>query len=196
MSDFCCSFVILFFITLGFLFYIQPVSAVAPSAPTNLSVDVGYDRVRLSWTAPSGSITGYDYSDDNGSSWTAIPDSDSTTTSYIVPDLDPGTLYRFKVRAKNTDGNGTASGTKTVRSNKFASGVSTLAFDNSDFFGTGVSVSSDGNTLAIGVYNYDTDTASNSGAAHIFSRDEATGIWSLDLTIDAESDSSDAFSLE
>ena len=183
--------VILFFTTLVFLFYIQPVFAVAPSAPTDLSVDVGYDRVELSWTAPSGSITGYDYSDDNGSSWTAIPDSDSTTTSYIVPDLTIGTSYTFRVRAKNADGNGSASSGVTAIPNKLAHGVSGISLDNEDIFGSSLAISTDGNTLVVGA-QFDDEGGDGAGAVYIFSRSD-DGIWSHDTTLN---DSSDGFSLE
>ena len=80
-----------------------------PGAPTNLTATAGNTQVILSWTAPAddggSDVTGYEYEQDTGG-WTATG---STDTTYTKTGLTNGTRYRFKVRAVNTLGGGTAS---------------------------------------------------------------------------------------
>ena len=89
-----------------------------PAAPTGLSAtddNQAAGAVALSWTAPTSTgglaITGYKYSTNNGSSWTATG---STNTSKTVTNLTNGTAYTFKVRAVNNAGDGTASAAVTA----------------------------------------------------------------------------------
>ena len=86
----------------------------APAAPMNLSATPDDGRVTLSWTNPANNtITKYQYrrKTDTGTygSWTDIPNSGDTTTSYTVTGLTNGTEYTFGVRAVNAGGNGAAS---------------------------------------------------------------------------------------
>ena len=71
----------------------------------NLSAESLSTGVALSWTEPA-EITAdtYDYSRDGGETWTAIPNSDSTTTSYTITDPAPGVSYDFKIRTRNSNG--------------------------------------------------------------------------------------------
>ena len=89
-----------------------------PDAPTNLSATDADQEVTLSWTAPTETgglaITGYQYSQDDGENWTAVPNSNATTTSYTVDSLTNGTEYTFKVRAVNAAGEGAASAAVTA----------------------------------------------------------------------------------
>ncbi|MDR9454029.1 MAG: fibronectin type III domain-containing protein, partial [Wenzhouxiangella sp.] len=95
----------------------SPVTAgTVPGAPTNLSVDaVQTTAVDLSWSAPSVSgataISDYtvEYSSDAGASWSTFADGVSTATSASVTNLSEGTTYRFRVSAKNTQGESTPS---------------------------------------------------------------------------------------
>ena len=87
-----------------------------PAKPTNLTVSAGDETVSLSWTAGGNggsAITGWKYQQKEGSNnwggWTAVPDSGASTTSYTVTGLTNGTTYKFKVRAVNTNGDGTPS---------------------------------------------------------------------------------------
>ena len=82
-----------------------------PSAPAGLNAAGGDGSVALSWDDPSdSSITGYQYrmrwAGVAWSAWTAIPNSDSSTTSYTLNGLDNGTEYRFRLRAANGAGTG------------------------------------------------------------------------------------------
>ena len=92
--------------------------ATKPAAPTNLSATDNAQAsgaVKLTWTAPTNTggaaITGYKYSKDDGSSWTATG---ATSTSHTVTNLTNGTAYKFKVRAVNRKGDGTASAVATA----------------------------------------------------------------------------------
>ena len=87
-----------------------------PSAPQNLTATAQSNgtSVELDWDAPSdnggAAITDYEYSSDDGSTFTAIG---STDTDYTVTGLDKNTAYDFQVRAVNSEGSGTATTTVT-----------------------------------------------------------------------------------
>ena len=81
-----------------------------PAKPTGLSATAKHEAVELKWTDPDNStITGWSYSKNNGSTWTDIPNSSATTTSYTVTGLNNGTTYTFKIRALSNSGNSAAS---------------------------------------------------------------------------------------
>lgn len=84
-----------------------------PGRPTNVSgTAVSSGQIDVTWTAPlsdGGSpITDYDvqYSSDSGSTWTTWADGGSALTSRSVTGLTNGTLYTFRVFAKNAIGSG------------------------------------------------------------------------------------------
>ena len=99
-----------------------------PAAPTSLSAANGDERLLLSWTAPTGTLTGYDVhytlapTSGSGSVANSVAASgvdplvawvDSaatiagTATTYTLEFLTSiGSTYRVRVRAKNTNGNG------------------------------------------------------------------------------------------
>jgi chitinase len=71
----------------------------APAAPTGLTVTgTTSSSVSLSWTAPSGTVTGYDVSE-NGSQVATV-----TGTSDTVTGLAASTTYKFTVAAVNSAG--------------------------------------------------------------------------------------------
>ncbi len=80
-----------------------PLNPAGPAAPTGLTATAGNTRVDLSWTAPSGTITGYEVRRGTGSPvvWGAWAATGSTTASYAVTGLTNGTAYSFQVRAVN-----------------------------------------------------------------------------------------------
>jgi len=76
-----------------------------PAAPTNLTVTgTTSSSASLSWTAPSGTVTGYDV-DENGSQVTT-----TTATSATITGLAASTTYTFTVLAYNSAGQSPASG--------------------------------------------------------------------------------------
>ena len=83
-----------------------------PSAPTLLSVQPGQRQATVEFAAPAvdgGSpITNYQYSIDDGDSWTARQPA-STATTFTIGDMINGTTYRVKIRAANVIGHGPAS---------------------------------------------------------------------------------------
>ena len=90
-----------------------------PAAPTGLSASAGNGQVALSWTKPTGSITGYKLryartGDRDSASWVAIGSSGANTESHTVMSLDNDAEYSFKVRAVNASGDGVATGWVTA----------------------------------------------------------------------------------
>ena len=85
-----------------------------PGQPTELTATGGNRQVSLSWKAPSGSVTGWEYRRrfTNWDSWTAIsPGSGANSTlTHTVTLLDNNVQYSFQVRARNASGAGTPSG--------------------------------------------------------------------------------------
>ena len=72
-----------------------------PGAPTSLAVtSTTTTNVALSWTAPSGSVSGY-YIYQAG-----VQVGTSATAAYVVTGLVSGTAYTFKVAAYNANGTG------------------------------------------------------------------------------------------
>ena len=87
---------------------------VAPAKPTGLAAEAGHARVTLTWDDPSDSdIASYDYRQKEGEEefgdWSGIPDSDTSTTTYLIRRLTNGVLYTFQIRAVNGGGESPAS---------------------------------------------------------------------------------------
>ena len=93
--------------------------AVTPAAPTGLMVVRDDAQLDLSWTAPSGTVTGYDVhytslntvaadadasGNDPSAAW-VDDDHSGTDPEHEITELDNGTAYRLRVRAKNAAGN-------------------------------------------------------------------------------------------
>ena len=93
-----------------------------PSAPTIYSVTSGDTQLKVDWTAPTGEtgITAYDVrhietSEDetDDTKWTVVDSAwTSGTLEYAITGLDNGTGYDVQVRAVNSNGDGTWSGTE------------------------------------------------------------------------------------
>ena len=94
-----------------------------PAAPTGLDVTAGNAKLDLTWTAPSGTVTGYDVhytssttvgdddaadGSDPSAKWVAVSrtETDPPTAAQSITSLTNGTPYRVRVRAKNAAGAG------------------------------------------------------------------------------------------
>lgn len=89
----------------------------APAAPTGLKVTgTTSSSVSLSWTAPSGTVTGY-YIYENGSQAATV-----TGTSGTVSGLAASTTYSFAVAAYNSAGTSAKSGTVSVTTSSSGGG--------------------------------------------------------------------------
>ena len=118
------------------LFHAAPAAAQTPAAPASLSVSTSDAGLGISWTAPSGTLTGYDLhytsAPTSGSGavmndatvqaggaaagWVATSSPPgSTSTFHDITGLTNGTEYRVRLRAKNAVGPGAwAFGTGTA----------------------------------------------------------------------------------
>jgi chitinase len=89
----------------------------APSAPTGLTVTgTTSSSVSLSWTAPSGTVTGYDVAE-NGSQVASV-----TGTTDTVTGLAASTSYTFTVTAYNSAGQSPASNSVNATTSASSSG--------------------------------------------------------------------------
>jgi hypothetical protein len=167
--------------------------AVAPSAPTGVSVEPASAQARVSWTAPSS---------DGGSaltSYTVTPFIGSTAqtpktvtgsplpTSTTVTGLTNGTGYTFKVTATNAAGStqSTASATATPANTLFDLGTpSTIDAGDPDPIELGVKFKSDAGGQVTGVRFY--KATANTGT-HIGSLWSATGTLLARATFTGES---------
>jgi uncharacterized delta-60 repeat protein len=86
-----------------------------PGAPTGVAGMSGDGQVELSWVAPSvtggAAVTDHvvEVSGDGGSTWFALVDGTSASTSVVVTGLSNGTGYVFRVSAVNSAGVGAVS---------------------------------------------------------------------------------------
>ncbi len=93
------------------------------SAPTIGTVTASSGRLSVAFTAPSSdggsSITNYEYSTNNGTTWKAFSPADTSTPLVITKlststaSLVNGTTYQVKIRAVNSAGSGAASAAKS-----------------------------------------------------------------------------------
>ena len=113
-----------------------------PCAPTISSATPGLGQLTVAFVAPSCTggtpITNYEYSTDNGASYTALSPA-STTSPFVVTGLANGTTYQLKLRAVNIAGSGapsaatagtpyTAPGAPTISGITSTDGTLTVSF--------------------------------------------------------------------
>lgn len=83
-----------------------------PPAPTSLVPTPKASSIQIAFTDPisngGSSLTNYEYTINDGSSWNALSPTD-TTTPIAIPGLTDGVSYTIKIRAVNALGSGTAS---------------------------------------------------------------------------------------
>ena len=90
--------------------------AAAPAAPTSLVATPGSASASIAFTpgsANGSAITNYEYSTDNGSTWTARSPA-ATTSPIAISGLTNGTTYQVKLRAINSVGTGAESSAVSV----------------------------------------------------------------------------------
>jgi len=109
---------------------------VPTGAPTALVATAGNAQASIAFTAPASSssatITNYEYSTDNGTTWKALNPIDATTPVVITIRSDAatplvnGTTYQVKLRAVNSAGSGTASSAVSVTPRSIAGAPTVL----------------------------------------------------------------------
>ena len=76
-----------------------------PATPSNLSATADSNEITLTWDDPgNNTITSYEYSIDNGVTFSPIPNAHSTTTTHTITDLNVSTKYNLAIKAKNQTG--------------------------------------------------------------------------------------------
>ena len=104
-------------------------------------------EVTLTWTAPAGTVTGYQVrqSTDGGANYGAWRSGTSTLTTYTAVGLSPTLTYTFQVRAVNSLGFGPAATTDPITA------VSTSTANSPPTFSTEATWTLAENTTAVGV---------------------------------------------
>ena len=108
------------------LFSVPFDSTIAPAGPpTALVATAGAAKATIAFTAPTSNggstITNYEYSTNNGTTWKALSPIDATSPVVITTRSDAatalvnGTTYQVKLRAVNSAGSGTASADVSVK---------------------------------------------------------------------------------
>ncbi|MEO8619597.1 MAG: fibronectin type III domain-containing protein [bacterium] len=136
-------------------------ASVPPSAATIGVVTTGNGQLTVAFTAPSSDggspITNYEYSTDNGATWTTRSPS-ATTSPIVITGLTNGTTYQVRIRALNAAGTGTMSaaapGTPTTTPG--APSISSITPGNGQLSVALTAPASTGGT-AITNYEYSTD---------------------------------------
>ena len=107
------------------------VEASVPGTPTSVATTItGSTTASIAFTAPASngaSITDYDleYSSNNGSTWTSFNNGTSTANPILVTGLTAKTSYIFRVKAKNSAGDGSFSIATSPQTTLQAPSVST-----------------------------------------------------------------------
>ncbi len=169
-----------------------PLASGAPVAPTGLTATAGGSSVTLNWTAPGGTITGYEIRQGTGDpvdwgAWGAISGSDANTTSTTVSSLTVGTAYSFQIRAVNNAVKGamsdTVSATPVTATVGFKSAILTRT-ENTNL--TVTLVLSQAVSADVDIYLTSTDFTATKGsdyaAGTVTSPDSTTGTYEVTIT--------------
>jgi hypothetical protein len=164
----------------GLVITVQPIATV-PAAP---SVTAGYaiKQVVLSWAAVPGATSYRVYKNPSGSSGYSQIGGSLTDTSYsdtVSVHLTDWLNFRYIVSACNSFGCTDSQAVFATDSVKAIGYFKASDSEQQDIFGSGVAISADGNTLAVGARGKDGDATgtgprgdntSSSGAVYIFVR--------------------------
>ncbi len=105
-----------------------------PDAPTGLSRTYSSGAVTVSFTAPNdggSAITNYQYSTNNGVTWSEFSPEDATSPVTITG-LTNGTTYQIKLRALNISGPGTESSAITATPSTTPNAPTSLSTTNAN----------------------------------------------------------------
>jgi trimeric autotransporter adhesin len=155
------------------------------SAPTGLTADVSGTSAQLSFTPGDNggvSISNYEVSFDNGSTWQAM--SPATTASPLtITGLTPGVTYQVKVRAVTSVGSGAASTAVAVTAPVTL--AITSAASASGTYGTAFSyqVAGDGAPTTFSATGLPAGLSINPSTGAITGTPTQTGSFTADLTI-------------
>jgi large repetitive protein len=122
------------------------------TAPSVTALTAGDEQVTVTWSPPSSNggsaLTSYavQYSSNNGSTWSVVELTGSTSTSYEVVGLTNGTAYVFRVGAVNAVGTGAFSTASSATTPRTTPGIPTSV------------VTTTGNTQVSLVWTAPTDT--------------------------------------
>src|SRR2546427_109098 len=140
-------------------YYSTGSTTTSPGSPTGLAATAtSTSQINLSWTAPSGTVSGYkiERSTDGGSTWSSIvSNTGSTATTYSNTGLSSATQYTYRVSAINSVGasspSGTASATTLTQSTTLSLTVNSIDLSGSPLTGMWVKLNdSSGSRIASG----------------------------------------------
>ena len=130
-----------------------------PAAPTSLAATPDDGSASIAFTAGSSNgaaISNYQYSTDDGATWTArSPSSDASPID--ITGLTNGTTYPIKLRAINSQGTGAASSAVSVTPAAAPAAPTGLAATPGDGSATIAFTAGSGNGAAISNYQYSTN---------------------------------------
>jgi hypothetical protein len=171
---------------------VTPLTAVAPSVPTDVDAEPATGSARVTWTVPAAdgdsAITGYTITPYVGATAQTATTVDASTTAKTITGLSDGTSYTFKVVATNGVGNSAASAASAAivpRATIFEFASPSLV-DSGDSSSAelGVKFKSDSSGSITGIRFY--KAAANAGT-HIGSLWSATGTRLAQATFTTES---------